>query len=206
MSCVLCVNVLQSWSHLWCSLMVCTSLYYLTWLVLCFITHCLAEMLLWFIKSTLFEFHRPLERIFSCFLTWIVCCVLNLAKQTYYFCFGYQQNEWQKEKAEPRNLGGKKEKGKGKKKKEESLGNPAAQDCLGLMLNNWENTEISSGKRAGSFEAELYLWPGNKLLLHEKKDIAIGVEKNLDSSDVLVWQFWELPCANPVKLKAGTEE
>lgn len=128
MSCVLCVNVLcvQSWSHLWCSLMVCTSLYYLTWLVLCFITHCLAEMLLWFIKSTLFEFHRPMERIFSCFLTWIVCCVLNLAKQTYYFCFGYQQNEWQKEKAEPRNLGGKKEKGKGKKK-EESLGNPTVQ-------------------------------------------------------------------------------
>lgn len=147
-----------------------------------------------------------MERIFSCFLTWIVCCVLNLAKQTYYFCFGYQQNEWQKEKAEPRNLGGKKEKGKGKKKKGRKPWESNSPGGLGLMLNNWENTEISSGKRAGSFEAGLYLWPGNKLLLHEKKDIAIGVEKNLDSSNVLVWQFWELPCANPVKLKAGTEE
>lgn len=54
--------------------------YTLTWLVLCFIMYCLAEMLMCFIKSTLFEFHRPMERIFKCFLTWIVCCVLNLAK------------------------------------------------------------------------------------------------------------------------------
>lgn len=55
-------------------------------------------------------------------------------------------------------LGEKKKRQKGEKKKNQkkkTLRSPAVQDFLGLMLNNWENTEISSGNRAGSFEAGL---------------------------------------------------
>jgi len=46
---------------------------------------------------------------------------------------------------------------KEKKKKNLNLRSPAVHEFLGLMLNNWENTEISSGNRAGSSEAGLCL-------------------------------------------------
>lgn len=43
------------------------------------------------------------------------------------------------------------------------------------------------------------LWADNKLFVNEKNDSAKGVEKNLASSNMPVWQFQKPPFASPVK-------
>lgn len=73
-----------------------------------------------------------------CFLTWIVCCVLDLVKQSYSFYFCSHKAEWQKGNAKLRNFGGKKEKTKRGKKKKPKKKNP----------------QESSSPRLSGFDAE----------------------------------------------------